>query len=362
MTIQTKVQTKEVGAAVKEFKTEFLRGKYAEATEIASKNGLTNNELPRQTLKEAMIALKKARRKLQNPAQTSVLLDIEVCSYKPQEGKADAAQVSSERTIKVRKDICYDLFGDKILVGMVPGERTRTLMLDIAALVKKAWMIGGWMDNSLLVQDSVKLIHRIREGIVNLPADDGTRNNRELVKDSVKNAGPIMDLIELMGRMINAPDVKDEERPSLWKQLRNTIRDTKKFHINEKANVAVRTRELSSFISSGPIWFDGTEILRSLLRDGNIMKLWRDMPESPLFCGEHTFSKSQMGLEAYARYQSDVAKAFIDCVDYMNKPAGTNNLLAGVAKSLYYEAVAARVLSIRHAHDDLRRTDGKPVS
>jgi hypothetical protein len=108
-------------------------------------------------------------------------------------------------------------------------------------------------------------------------------------------------------------------------------------------------------ITPHPDFFDGTELLYSLSkRNENITELWRNMHDSPLFSGEHIFSKTTTGLEAYSRYQHDAAKALIDGIDHMNDSVWHKDLRAGVAILLYNEAVAARIASIR-----LRRKDAK---
>jgi hypothetical protein len=360
-------QTKEISEAVKAFETKFARGEYPDATDILSKSGLTSENLPRAATK-AIKAFEKARTGLENPVHIRGDTGIVYCVQPTSEAEANTAKSFKGKTVRLRTDeevkcglsgidVYYDgLSTGKPLLEIIPGECTKNILRDMTRLMRNVEMMGGWMDYDLLVLDSSKLVCSIREGIRDLPAEDTTENNRELMNAAVKEAGPMMDLVVLLKQLLDVAEISEEERPSLWTQLRTSIREMDGLdRWSRLAKTYTRIRVFESLITPRPDCFDGTQFLYSLSkRNENVTELWRSMHDSPLFSGEHLFSKTTTGLERYSKYQHDAARALIDRIDHMNDSVWHKDLRAGVAILLYNEAVAARIASIR-----LRRRNSK---
>ncbi len=363
-------QTKEISEAVKAFETKFARGEYPDATDILSKSGLTSENLPRAAAK-ATKAFQKAREGLENPVHIRGDTGIVYCVKPANEEEANTAKSFKGKTVRLRTDeevecglsgidVYYDgLSTGKPLIEIIPGECTKNILRDMTRLMRNVEMMGGWMDYDLLVLDSSKLVRSIREGIRDLPADDTTENNRELMNAAVKEAGSMMDLVVLLKQLLDVAEIGEEERPSLWAQLRTSIREMDGLDRRSRmAKISTRINFFEGMITPRPDCFEGTEFLYTLSkRNENVTGLWHSMHDSPLFSGEHLFSKTTTGLETYSRYQHDAARALIDGIDHMNDSVWHKDLRAGVAILLYNEAVAARIASIRFRHSDAK--DGK---
>ena len=212
-------------------------------------------------------------------------------------------------------------------------------------------MISTGQRNVELIRESCELVRTIRKEFQSFPADEGTPNNRELIKNLIAKSGPMMDLILLM-ELVQDGAVKTEGNDDTftWAKFKSEMAKTRGLRLKAKRYLITSLADrLDPMIASG--WFDGTP---SIVMKGNYNeeanKFFKACRNSDLFAGEHLFSKSPLGFEKHSRYLRGISEWLITGIDDIKERSAVNELRVTMAQDLYVKAEGARLASLRH-HD-----------
>ncbi len=344
-------QTRERSIAVREVETKLIRGEYSSAAETAIKNELTRNEFRPMSKRAARVFERtrvELRRSLQKPSSTS--------------SEPEPTSTVKEPIVRIRSpydlrygrsgvDMCASGTDNGKTLYIVPGENTRKLMDHISMLLHNVDMISTGQRNVELIRESCELVRTIRKEFQSFPADEGTPNNRELIKNLIAKSGPMMDLILLM-ELVQDGAVKTEGNDDTftWAKFKSEMAKTRGLRLKAKRYLITSLADrLDPMIASG--WFDGTP---SIVMKGNYNeeanKFFKACRNSDLFAGEHLFSKSPLGFEKHSRYLRGISEWLITGIDDIKERSAVNELRVTMAQDLYVKAEGARLASLRH-HD-----------